>query len=336
MGKFLPTTLTTSPHVQNKLDVRMIMRHVVYAMLPIVAYAVYLFGLGALAVVVTATMGCFVTESIYNRLTGREQSTSDYSSLITGILLGLTLPPSFPLWMTLVGSVVSILLGKMIFGGLGYNPFNPALVGRAFLQTAFPASITTWSATFALDRFSSFPSSTFAFPFSKPVVDGMSGATPLAAFKFECVATGVSDLFLGGVAGSIGETSSLLILCCGAYLAIRKMLDWRIPVGIIASAAILTGILHAVDPTYPTPLFTVFSGGLMLGAVFMATDMVTSPINPLAVWVYSAFIGMVVVVIRIWGGLPEGVMYVILLANALVPLMNRLMIPRVYGVRASK
>jgi electron transport complex protein RnfD len=307
------------------------MRHVVYALVPLVVYATYLFGICALAVVLASTLGAFVTEYIYNRLTRRDQTVGDSSALITGILLGLTLPPSFPLWMAFMGGLISIILGKMIFGGLGYNPFNPALVGRAFLQTAFPTSITTWTATLHPDRFHAFPHSTWTIPFLTPVVDGMSGATPLSAFKFEKTVTGVQDLFLGGVTGSLGETSAVLILLCGIYLAVRKFLDWRIPVGVLAGAGLLAAILHGVSPIYPSALFTIFSGGLMLGAVFMATDMVSSPVTPLAVWIYSAFIGCLVVVIRIWGGLPEGVMYVILLANAITPLLNRWMRPRVYG-----
>lgn len=331
MSNFLPTTLATSPHVKRKVDVRMIMRHVVYALLPLVAYATYLFGLCAFAVILVTTMGAFLTEYVYNRITKRDQTIGDFSALITGILLGLTLPPSFPLWMAFMGGLISIILGKMIFGGLGYNPFNPALVGRAFLQTAFPASITTWTATLHPDRFHAFPHSTWTLPFMAPMVDGMAGATPLSAFKFEKTVTSVQDLFLGGVSGSLGETSTVLILLCGLYLAMRKFLDWRIPVGVLASAAILAAVLHGINPIYPTALFTLCSGGLMLGAVFMATDMVSSPVTPLAVWVYSAFIGGLVVVIRIWGGLPEGVMYVILLANAITPLLNRWMRPRVYG-----
>jgi len=333
MSKFLPTTLTTSPHVKRPTDVRTIMRHVVLALIPIVTYATYVFGWCALLVVCATSLGALATEYLYNHVTRHDQTLSDYSALITGILLGLTLPPSFPLWMAMLGGFIAILLGKLIFGGLGYNPFNPALVGRAFLQTAFPTSITTWTAALHADRFHALPHSTLAWPFLKPVIDGTAGATPLSAFKFEKSLTSVQDLFLGGVPGSLGETSAALILLCGLYLAIRKFLDWRIPVGVLAGAALLSGILHAVNPSYPPMLFTLCSGGLMLGAVFMATDMVSSPITPFATWIYALFIGALVVVIRVWGGLPEGVMYVILLANAITPLLNRWMVPRVFGTR---
>lgn len=336
MSRFLPTTLTTSPHVKNNVDVRVIMRNVVYALLPLVAFATYNFGWAAFLVIASTTLSCYLTEYIYNRLTKRDQSVGDFSALITGILLGLTLPPGFPLWMAMVGGLVSIMLGKMIFGGLGFNPFNPALVGRAFLQTAFPTSITTWMAAMSPDRFCHIPSVTFTLPFSHPALDGMAGATPLAGFKFEKVVAPVSDLFLGGVAGSAGETSALLILLGGAYLAFRRFLDWRIPVGILSAAALLSFVLHSINPAlYPPPVFTVLSGGLMLGAVFMATDMVSSPVTPIGVWIYAAFIGMLVVAIRIWGGLCEAVMYVILLANAIVPFLNKIQ-PKVYGVGRRK
>lgn len=336
MSRFLPTTLTTSPHVKQNTDVRTIMRHVVFAILPLVAFATYNFGWSALLVILATTIACFMTEYVYNKWTRRDQSVGDYSALITGILLGLTLPPGFPLWMAAFGGIVSILLGKMIFGGLGYNPFNPALVGRAFLQTAFPTSMTTWAAALSPDRFTHIPSVTFTLPFQHPALDGMAGATPLAGFKFEKISAPVADLFLGGVSGSAGETCAILILLGGLYLAVRRFLDWRIPVGIFASAALVSGVLHAINPTlYPAPLFTLLSGGLMLGAVFMATDMVSSPVTPLGVWLYAAFIGSLVVVIRIWGGLSEAVMYVILLANAIVPFLNRLQ-PRVYGVGRRK
>lgn len=336
MSRFLPTTLTTSPHVKHNTDVRTIMRHVVYAMLPLVFYATYNFGWSAFVVVSAAAISCLLTEYIYNRVTRRDQSVGDYSALITGILLGLTLPPGFPIWMAVVGGVVSIMLGKMIFGGLGYNPFNPALVGRAFLQTAFPTAMTTWAEAMHPDRFLTLPKATLTLPFQHPVLDGLAGATPLAGFKFEKMTAPLSDLFLGGVAGSVGETSAALILLGGAYLAARRFLDWRIPLGVLLSAAAVSGLLHLLNPAlYPEPMFTVLSGGLMLGAVFMATDMVSSPVTPLGVWIYAAFIGSLVVAIRIWGGLCEAVMYVILLANALVPFLNRLR-PRVYGMRGRK
>ena len=234
--------------------------------------------------------------------------------------------------MAFIGGVIAIALGKYAFGGLGYNVFNPALVGRAVLQGAFPVAITTWHPAFLAERFTSVTSSTLAVPFMKPVVDGVTGATPLAAFKFDQVSTEAGDLALGFVSGSTGETCAALIILGGLYLVLRNMMNWRIPVAILATVYVISGALHLVDSEqYADPIFMLFSGGLMLGAVFMATDMVASPITHAGAILYGVLIGSLVVVIRVWGGLPEGVMYAILLANALSPHIDNLIRPRVYG-----
>ncbi len=324
--------ISTSPHIVKGLSTDVIMRNVVWTLLPVVFFSVYAFGISALFVIVTSTLGCVLTEHYLCRLSKKESTVSDWSAVITGLLLGLTLPPNFPLWMAFFGGVIAMALGKFVFGGLGYNVFNPALVGRAVLQAAFPVAITTWYPAFLPERFSTVSVSTFTFPFMEPEVDGMSGATPLAAFKFDQVTTDAADLALGLVSGSTGETCAVLILLGGIYLAVRKMLNWRIPVSVLLSAFVFSGILYLIDnQTYPSPIFMLFSGGLMLGAVFMATDMVGSPITPAGVWIYGAIIGLLVIVIRIWGGLPEGVMYAILLANAISPHIDNWIRPRVYG-----
>jgi H+/Na+-translocating ferredoxin:NAD+ oxidoreductase subunit D len=328
--------ISTSPHIVQGISTEDIMRNVVWALLPVAVFAVYSFGLSALMVLVTSTAACVLTEHFLCRFSKKESTVSDWSAVITGLLLGLTLPPGFPLWMAFAGGVIAIALGKFIFGGLGYNVFNPALVGRAVLQAAFPVAITTWSPAFLPERFSTFSVATFTFPFMEPATDGFTGATPLAAFKFDHVTTGASDLALGLVTGSTGETCAALILLGGLYLVARKMMNWRIPVSILTTVFVVSGILFLVDnQVYPSPVFMLFSGGLMLGAVFMATDMVASPITPTGVWVYGAIIGILVVVIRIWGGLPEGVMYAILLANAISPHIDNLIRPRVYGTAKS-
>jgi electron transport complex protein RnfD len=326
--------LATSPHVKRRAGVVEIMKNVVFALIPVILYAIYVFGISVILVLLTTTGFALLTEHYYNKFNNKKNTTRDYSAVITGLLLGLTLPPGFPLWMAAVGGIVSILLGKMAFGGLGFNPFNPALVGRAFLQTAFPSSITTWTDAFMANRFEHIPSTTLTFPFTKPVLaaaDAASGATPLALMKFDKVASETTDLFLGSSAGSIGETSALLILLGGIYLAVRKMMDWRIPVSVLLSAFVFSGILYLFNSEFPTPWFMLLSGGMMLGAVFMASDMVSSPVTPLGVWIYGALIGIIVVVIRIWGGLPEGVMYAILLGNSITPLLNLKTKPKVYG-----
>ena len=329
--------ISTSPHITSGSSTDKIMMHVVLAMMPVVIFAVYSFGMSALMVISTALIACVLTEHVLCKMSGQESTVGDWSAAITGILLGLTLPPNFPVWMTFVGGVMAIALGKFIFGGLGNNVFNPALVGRAVLQAAFPVAITTWFPAFLPDRFNSVSSSTFTFPFAEPVVDGVTAATPLAAFKFEASSTATSDLALGLISGSTGETCALLIILGGLYLVARGMMDWRIPVSILMTVFVLSGILFLVDSqAYPSPIFMIFSGGLMLGAVFMATDMVGSPITPWGAVVYGAVIGLLVVVIRIWGGLPEGVMYAILLGNALSPHIDNAIRPRVYGTVKTK
>ena len=334
--------IRTSPHLRPAPGVDVIMRNVVYALLPIAAFAVYQFGISALALIITVVFSCLLTEYFFNRLAGRPATLSDYSATITGLLLALTLPPGFPLWMGAVAGFIAIALGKSLFGGLGFNIFNPALVGRAFVQAAFPVAITTWTPGFTAGRFQEFIPSTLTLPLMEPApvgdwvksvaVDSFSGATPLALQKFEGVSTSTVDLFTGMTAGSAGETSALLILACGCYLAIRRMMDWRIPVAILLSAAITAGLFNFIGgDKYPEPLFVLFSGGLMLGALFMATDMVGSPVTPLGVWIFGIVIGVVTVIIRLFGGLTEGVMYAILLANALSPLIESFTQPRVYG-----
>ncbi len=329
--------ISTSPHIVKGLSTDAIMQNVVWALLPVALFAVYSFGMSALLVLLTTLASSVATEHFLCRFSKKKSTISDWSAAITGLLLGLTLPPNFPLWMAFFGGVIAIALGKFIFGGLGYNVFNPALVGRAVLQAAFPVAITTWYPAFLPNRFSTVSVSTFTLPFLEPAVDASTGATPLAAFKFDQVTTGTSELALGLISGSTGETCAVLILLGGLYLAARKMMNWRIPIAIFATVYVLSGILYLIDKQeYPSPVFMLFSGGLMLGAVFMATDMVASPITSLGVVIYGFIIGLLVVVIRIWGGLPEGVMYAILLANAISPHIDNMIRPRVYGTSKSK
>lgn len=323
--------IQTSPHIIKGISTDVIMRNVVYALIPTTAFAVYAFGLGSLLIIITAVVSCVLTEHLLCILNKKESTISDWSAVITGVLFGLTLPPNLPLWMVFCGGIIAIALGKFIFGGLGYNVFNPALVGRAVLQAAFPVAITTWYPPLLADRFTNIASSILAAPFMEPEYIIRTGATPLSAMKFDHVVTSTRDLVMGVTSGSTGETSAIFILLGGLYLVYRGMMNWRIPVAIFAAVAILSGILHGINLLYPPPLFMLFSGGLMLGAVFMATDMVASPITPLGVYVYGAIIGILVVVIRVWGGLPEGVMYAILLANAISPQIDNIIRPRVYG-----
>jgi electron transport complex protein RnfD len=329
--------IRTSPHILSGYSVDTIMFNVVLALLPITAFAVFAFGLAALLTLSMALASCILTEHLICRASGKPSTVGDWSVTITGLLYGLTLPPSLPLWMVAVGGVICVAMGKAMFGGLGFNTFNPALVGRAVLQAAFPVALTTWIPSFGAGRFSSLPSSTLTLPFTEPTVDAITSATPLALWKFSQEATATADLALGFTSGSVGETSGVLILLGGIYLIARNMMNWRIPVAIFAAVAVLSGALHLVDPArYASPLLMLFSGGLMLGAMFMATDMVGSPMTSRGCYLYGALIGVVTVVIRTWGGLPEGVMYAILLGNAVTPHLDRWTRPTVFGTRGKE
>ena len=324
--------ITASPHLKGRDSTATIMWNVVASLLPIVAAATWFFGPSALLVVGASVAGAVATE----RWLGNRGRIGDGSATITGILLGLTLPAGMPLWMAALGGAFAIGFGKLLFGGLGYNIFNPALLGRAFLQAAFPVAITTWPAAPA--NWWALRGDNFALPFMQArVPDAVTAATPLGAMKFEHQGTRLTDLVLGTTGGSLGETAALLILLCGAYLALRGYLNWRIPASILATVALFAGALHQIDAArYASAPFMLFSGGLMLGAVFMATDMVTAPVTNGGRWLFGIGIGLLVVIIRTWGGLPEGVMYAILLMNALVPFINRVTQPRVFGTRTRK
>lgn len=324
-------TIQGSPHIGAASSVDTIMFNVVLALLPVCAFAVHAFGLAALLVLLTAVLSCVFTEHLLCQFSGRATTVGDWSVVITGLLYGLILPPSLPLWMVAAGGVIGVGIGKFLFGGLGFNAFNPALVGRAILQAAFPAAMTSWPDS-PTKAFTSLPSSTLTLPLTRPQYDGISSATPLSNWKFDQVSTDTADLFLGSVAGSTGETSAVLILLGGIYLVARRMMSWQIPAAILTTVAVCSIVMHTVDPDrYAGPLFMLFSGGLMLGAVFMATDMVASPITHRGCLVYGVLIGLLVVMIRAWGGMPEGVMYAILIGNALSPHIDNMLQPRVYG-----
>jgi electron transport complex protein RnfD len=314
--------LQSSPHFRDKDSVPKIMYAVVVSLAPAVLASLYFFRLRALLLLLCCVTACLATEAIFLWLRKKPlQPLFDGSAIITGILLALTLPPSLSLELAIIGAVVAIAIGKQVFGGLGYNIFNPALVGRAFLQTAFPVAMTTWIP-----------------PFTE-TINTATYATPLGDLKFQdAVAQGIlaplKDLFFGNTGGCIGETSALALIIGGLFLLFRRVIDWRIPLGIILSLSVFTGIFWLINPgKYASPLFHVLAGGLLLGAFFMATDMVTSPITPLGTWIYSLGIGIVVGLVRLFGGFPEGVMYSILFMNTFVPLLNRYTRPRILGER---
>jgi electron transport complex protein RnfD len=319
--------LTASPHLKSPDSTPKIMWNVVGSLVPIIVVAIYYFGPSAILVMLASIVGAVGVEWLF----GKRKSLLDGSAAITGILLGLCLPAGFPLWMAFIGGAFGIAFGKLVFGGLGQNPFNPALVGRAFLQAAFPTAITTWPSTQM--EWAAWKGANFAPPLlTGQSADVVTAATPLGLWKFEGQVTDLFHLMVGNTGGSLGETAGILILVCGGYLALRNYLNWRIPAGIFLTVFVFSEILYLIDgQAFPPPFFMLFSGGLMLGAMYMATDMVTSPVTNLGSWIFAAGIGVMVVLIRVWGGLPEGVMYAILFMNAFVPFINRATQPRVFG-----
>jgi len=275
--------------------------------------AVIFYGFYQLLIMAVSVIFAVATEAAVKYFRKRELSIGDGSAVITGLLLALILPPNFSLFFTALGAVVAIGLGKEIFGGLGYNIFNPALVGRAFLQAAFPVQITTWSVP------------NFA-------VEGVTSATPLAAFKFDKIGTAVSSMLYGNIGGSLGETSAIAILIGGLFLVFAGVVNYRIPLSMILSMIVFGGVFWLIDGTaFPSPLFQIAAGGFLFGTFFMATDWVSSPVTPNGMWIYGAGIVLVLVMIRLFGGLPEGVMYAILFMNGFVPLINKYTQPKIFG-----
>ena len=322
--------ITTAPFTSTGLSTNRLMYEVLLAVTPVAAASVWFFGVAALLVMLASCLGVVITEWLF--MTDRKGlgSLKDGSGLLTGILLAMTLPPSIPLWMAFLGGVVSIALGKAIWGGLGQNIFNPALVGRAFLQSAFPVVMTTWAEPGA--GLAAMRSSTFAVPLAQAATDVTTAATPLGLAKFEHQFTEFLPLLLGNTGGSLGETAGVIIILAGLWMGFRKLFDWRLPVSTLLTVVVASGIMHLVDPTaYPGPQFMVCSGGLLFGAVYMVTDPVTTPITPRGMWIFGLGVGLLVVLIRLWGGLPEGVMYSILLMNSVTPLINRYTQPKIFG-----
>jgi len=325
--------LSTAPFLREGATTPRIMREVLAAALLVLLAACWNFGIGSLLVVASATAGAAGTEWLFTR-SQTPSPLRDYSALTTGVLLGLTLPPAIPLWMAFLGGAAGIGLGKLLWGGLGQNLFNPALVGRAFLQASFPTAITTWTAPAAPGSRLALPESLFASPLMGAGVDGVSAATPLGLAKFEHHITDLGSLFVGNTAGSLGETSAALLLLCGLWLGARRIFDWRLPVSTLLSVAVLSGVLNWLFPeSAPPPSFMLTSGGLLFAAVFMVTDPVTTPTTPRGAWVFGIGVGALVVLIRLYGGLPEGVMYAILLMNGVSPHISRHTQRRPFGAR---
>jgi len=310
-----------SPHVHSGESVKRIMWDVNIALIPMLLTAILFFGFDALFVCLVSVVSCILFQWLIEKfLLKTPTSISDGSAIVTGLLLAFNLPSNLPLWIVIIGALVAIGIGKMSFGGLGKNPFNPALVGRVFLLISFPVQMTTWPTPKGICNI-----------FAGSTPDAVTGATPLAAFK-EAVKSGATnfdlpsfaDAFLGHMGGSLGEISALAIIIGGIYLLCRRVISWHIPVSFIGTAFVFGAILWLVNPQmYMDPVHVILSGGIMLGAVFMATDMVTSPMSKWGQVVFGIGCGLLTIIIRNWGSYPEGVSFAILLMNACVPLINK-------------
>ena len=343
--------VSTSPHLHSGESVKKIMYIVILALLPSCAAGVYFFGIDALRVLLLCTIFCVGIEVIWCKLAGKKQTWSDGSAIITGLLLGMNLSAGVPWWLCLVGAMLAIILGKQLFGGLGYNPFNPALVARVGLLIGFPKLMTTWvvpknfsymmdpSAGFVnanqLSKLQSIGEATIPFNAN---IEGLTCATPLGivttaaetaaggADPFQYVASpeALQNYFWGNVGGCIGETSVAFLLVGAAILFAFKLIRWQVPFAYIGTVALITFLIHKFDPTLtPGPVFHIVAGGLIIGAFFMATDMVTSPMTQKGAFIFGAGCGIITCAIRIWGSYPEGVSFSILFMNALTPLIDR-------------
>ncbi|MCQ2203640.1 MAG: RnfABCDGE type electron transport complex subunit D [Bacteroidales bacterium] len=310
-------TIAPSPHVHSSDSVKRNMYLVVAALLPALIASVYYFGLGALSVVVTSIVSCVLIEFLIQKFVLKVPTTiTDGSAAVTGLILSFNLPAGLPLWIVVVGALVAIGIGKMTFGGLGQNIANPAILGRVFLLVSFPAQMTTW-----------------------PVpqgADGATGATPLGLLKEGGVGAlaniPTSDLLFGNIGGSLGEISALLLIIGGIILLVTRVITWHIPVSILATVAIFAGLMWGVDPTqYADPLFHILTGGMLLGAIFMATDYVTSPMSHSGMIVYGVGIGLITMLIRTFGAYPEGMSFAILIMNIVTPLINTYCKPKRFG-----
>ncbi len=321
-------TVAPSPHIHEELTIPQIMRGVIIAMLPALGFSTFTFGIGPLIVTLVAVISCVLFEYlIVKYLLKKEASIADGSAVITGMLLAFNVPGNLPIHIIIIGSLVAVGIGKMTFGGLGNNPFNPALVGRVFLLISFPVQMTSWPVT----RHSTVDALTGATPLGI-IKEGQLNGTEISALMSEMPS--MTQLFFGFQGGSLGEMSAFAMLIGLGYMLYRKIITWHIPLTMIATVFVFTGIFWLIDPTsYVNPAFHILTGGVMLGAVFMATDYVTSPITHKGMIVFAIGIGIITSVIRLWGSYPEGVSFAILIMNAFVPLINKSTKPIKYGLK---
>ena len=321
--------VSPSPHQQSPETTRKLMYGVVIALAPALAASIYYFGIGAIIVTLTSVASCVAVEYLIQKFILKiKPSVTDGSAVVTGLLLAFNVPSNLPVYIIVIGAIISIGMAKMTFGGLGSNPFNPALVGRVFLLISFPVKMTSWPV----------PSG-----FKTGYLDAVTGATPLGimsegirngetvAALMEKVPTHM-QLFYGYMGGSMGEVAAAALIIGGIYLVWKKIITWHIPVSVLLTVAVFTAILWLADPTkFADPVFHLLTGGIMLGAIFMATDYVTSPMTHKGMIIYGIGIGIITVLIRTWGAYPEGVSFAILIMNAMVPLLNMYIKPSRFG-----
>jgi len=321
--------VSPSPHAHGKETTRKLMYGVVIALLPALFTSIFYFGWGAIIVTSVSVASCILFEYLIQKFMIRKPVTiTDGSALVTGLLLAFNVPSNLPVHVVIIGAFVSVAIAKMTFGGLGSNPFNPALVGRVFMLISFPVQMTSWPVPKG---------------FETAYTDAVTGATPLSIVKeglkngepFQQLISQIpapANMFLGNMGGSIGEVAAVALLIGFIWLLFKKIITWHIPVSVIGSLVIFTGILWLVNPEKNAdPLFHLLAGGILLGAIFMATDYVTSPMNPKAMIIYGCGIGILTVIIRVWGAYPEGVSFAILIMNAFVPIMNTYIKPERFG-----
>ncbi len=315
--------VSPSPHVQSSQSTASIMRDVVTALMPALIVSVVVFGLNVLAVTALSIASCVLFEYLIQKFVVKGGCTiNNWSAIVTGLLLAFNLPSTIPWWIVIIGAFVAIGVAKMTFGGLGKNPFNPALVGRVFLLIAYPVQMTTFPVV------------------ENPALDALSGATPLAAVKFGADAgiVPVENLLLGMMPGSLGEVAAFALLAGFVYLLVRKVITWHIPVTVLGTMAVFAFVValsRGGDAAllWQFPLFHVLAGGAMLGAIFMATDYATSPMTVKGQVIFAVGIGAITMLIRLWGAYPEGMSFAILIMNAVVPLINKYVKPQRFGVK---
>ncbi len=310
---------------------------VLIALIPTLFVSVWFFGLGAIIVIITSVLSCILFEYLLTKFVLKKPTTiADGSAALTGLLLAFNLPSNLPVWLVIIGAFVAVGIAKISFGGLGNNIFNPALAGRVFLLISWPVQMTSWPK----------PS-----PISEHLLgytDVTTGATPLgvlaegirngeSAVKITSQVPDYLQMLLGNTGGSLGEVGAAAILIGLVYLLMKKIITWHIPISILGTVAVFTGILWFINPVkFASPEFHLLSGGLLLGAVFMATDYVTSPMSKRGMILYGVFIGLLTIIIRVWGAFPEGVSFAILIMNAFVPLINMYMKPKRFGEKIKK